>query len=373
MRTQEKYIFGSIPEILEDLKQGKMIILVDDEDRENEGDLVIPADNVKPEIINFMAKYGRGLICLPMNESDLKRLNLTQMVNENTSNRGTAFTVSIEAKEGVSTGISAYDRAHTILTAINPDSKPEDLAKPGHIFPLKSHPGGVLIRPGQTEGSVELSKMAGFSANAVICEIMDEDGTMARLPRLFDFAEEHKLKITTIKDLIIHKFNNDNIIRKIDEQSIKLQGDIPAQLYIYKSDILNEWYMAVIYGNINKGEIPAYIHKQSIVSDTINILVESGKNPTLSNFINESIETDKGVLVFLCNETLEEVYDELSQRYNEDTDNIIKNEFYMFKWLRNLGVTSSILKDLSINSIEIKANNLEKINEMSKFGINIRV
>jgi len=370
VRTQENYKFNSIQEVVEDIKQGKVIILVDDEDRENEGDLVVAAEKVTPEIITFMAKHGSGLICLPMSEEGIKRLNLYQMVSENTSKRGTAFSISIEAKEGITTGISAYDRAKTILTAVNPNSTPDDIAKPGHIFPLLANKGGVLIRPGQTEGSVELSHMAGLSPNAVLCEIMNDDGKMARLPQLFEFAKKHNLKITTIKDLIIYKLNNEHYIRKIESQTINI-NDTKALLTVYKSDILKEWYFSVTYGNVTNGTIPAYIHKQNIVADVIDILLGGGNNKGIFDFINSSIEEDKGVLIFLCNETMAEREFELSTRYNENHSDIKYSDDYMFKWLRNLGMTASIFKNLSITSIEIRKNNLENINEMSKFGISI--
>jgi len=370
LRTQETYKFDSIPDIVDELKQGNIIILVDDEHRENEGDLVIPADKVTQEIITFMAKKGSGLICLPMSEKNLDKLNLLPMVAQNTSKRSTAFTVSIEAKEGVTTGISAYDRAHTILTAINPVAKPEDLARPGHIFPLRAKDGGVLIRPGQTEGAVDLSKMANCSPNATICEIMNDDGTMARLPQLFEFAQEHRLKITTIKDLIIYRMNNEKLIRKIDTRNIQI-NNVNAELNVYKSGLLGEWYISMSYGKVDDGVIPAYLHKQSVISDVIEILATGGKSKGLFDFINGCIEEDKGVLIFLCNETTTEIDNELSVRYNENSSDITKTDDYMFKWLRNLGISASILKDLSIKNIDLRKTNLTGIKEISRFGINV--
>jgi 3,4-dihydroxy 2-butanone 4-phosphate synthase/GTP cyclohydrolase II len=369
LRTQEKFKFNTIPEVIDDIKQGKMVILVDDEDRENEGDLIIPADKVTPEIITFMAKKGSGLICLPMNKIDLNRLNLPQMVSENTSRRATAFSISIEAKEGVTTGISAFDRAHTIKTAVNPTSKPEDIARPGHIFPLEAK-DSILLRPGQTEGSVELAHMAGFSRNAVLCEIMDEDGNMARLPQLFQFADKYNMKITTIKDLIIYKLRNEKLIRKLSEQEIEFT-EAKATMFIYKSDLLKEYYIAVTFGNISNGSIPAFLHKQNVVSDVIEIILSGGNDKGILEFIDSSIEKDKGVFIFLCNETIDEREYELSSRYNENREEIGLSDKYMFKWLRNLGITSQILKDLSINNIEIQKFNMENINEISKFGIQV--
>lgn len=372
MRTQETYKFDAITDVVNELRQGKMIILVDDENRENEGDLVIPADMVTPEIITFMAKKGSGLICLPMSEKNVDKLNLSPMVAQNTSKRSTAFTTSIEAKEGVTTGISAYDRTHTIQTAINPSAKADDLARPGHVFPLRAKEGGVLIRPGQTEGAVDLSTMAGYSSNAVICEIMGDDGRMARLPHLFEFTKKHNLRITTIKDLIIYRLNNENLIRKVDSRETQF-NNVTARFNIYKSDLLNEWYISMSYGNIKNGTIPAYLHKQSVISDVIDILISGGKNKGLFDFINASIEEDKGVLVFLCNETANETDNELSKRYNENKQDITKSDDYMFKWLRNVGISASILKDLSIESIELRKTNLTGIKEFSNFGIDVIV
>ncbi|HSA78523.1 MAG TPA: 3,4-dihydroxy-2-butanone-4-phosphate synthase, partial [Nitrospirota bacterium] len=194
--------FNTIEEAIDDIRKGKMVILVDDEDRENEGDLTMAAEAVTPETINFMAKHGRGLICLSLTTERVKELQLPMMTTDNTSSFGTAFTISIEAKKGVTTGISAADRATTIKTAISPKSKPEDLARPGHVFPLRARPGGVLQRAGQTEGSVDLARLAGLYPAGVICEIMNDDGTMARVPQLIEFSKKFELKIITVKDLI---------------------------------------------------------------------------------------------------------------------------------------------------------------------------
>ena len=205
---------AKIEEAIDEIRRGRMVILVDDEDRENEGDLTMAAEMVSPEAINFMAKYGRGLICLTMTAERCDQLNLPLMVSSNTSSFGTAFTVSIEAKKGVTTGISAADRAHTILTAVADNARPEDLARPGHIFPLRAKKGGVLVRAGQTEGSVDLARMAGLKQAGVICEIMNEDGTMARMPQLKKFAKEHGIKICTIADLVAYRLKHESLVRR---------------------------------------------------------------------------------------------------------------------------------------------------------------
>ena len=220
---------ASIESVIEDIKQGKMVILVDDEDRENEGDLTMAAEMVTPEAINFMAKYGRGLICLTLTAEKCDQLRLNPMVNNNTSSFSTAFTVSIEAKKGVTTGISAADRACTILTAVNDDTKAEDLARPGHIFPLRSRSGGVLVRTGQTEGSVDLARLAGLKPAGVICEIMNDDGSMARMPELKKFAKLHGLKICTIADLVAYRMKNESLVRRATEALLPTKyGDFKA-------------------------------------------------------------------------------------------------------------------------------------------------
>src|SRR6266850_3571542 len=205
--------FASIPDAAADIREGRMIIVVDDEDRENEGDLVCAAEKVTPEIINFMATHARGLICMPLTEERCDELHLTMQVADNTSFLGTAFTVSIEARKGVTTGISASDRATTILTAVDPKTRPQDLARPGHIFPLRAETGGVLVRPGQTEASVDIARIAGLYPAGVICEIMNEDGTMARLPQLKEFGQTHKLKMITVADLVRYRINKETLVR----------------------------------------------------------------------------------------------------------------------------------------------------------------
>src|SRR6478672_3594812 len=223
---------ATIDEAVEDIRDGKMIIIVDDEDRENEGDLVCAAEKVTPEIINFMAIHGRGLICMPLTEDRCDELQLPPQTQDNTSSMGTAFTISIEAREGVTTGISAADRARTILTAVDPNTKPSDLARPGHVFPLRAKRGGVLVRVGQTEASVDMARIAGLAPAAVICEIMNDDGTMARLPELEIFAEKHGLKIISVADLVRYRIEKEPLVRRITEASLPTDdGAIRAIAY----------------------------------------------------------------------------------------------------------------------------------------------
>ena len=258
---------SKIEEVLEDLKQGKMIILVDDEGRENEGDLTIAAEMVTPEAINFMAGFGRGLICLALNPEIVERLQLVQMVYDNRSPYNTAFTTSIEARQGVTTGISAADRAHTILTAVADDSTPEDLIQPGHVFPLRARRGGVLFRTGQTEGSVDLSRLAGLKPAAVICEIMNEDGTMARLPDLEIFAEKHGLKIATVADIIAYRMRIESFVHKAAETVLPTQfGDFKAIVFV--NDIDDYEHIALVKGEVNpETEVIVRVHSGCLTGD----------------------------------------------------------------------------------------------------------
>src|SRR5215468_4073961 len=247
--------FATIENAIAEIQDGKMVIIVDDEDRENEGDLTIAAEKVTPEAINFMARHGRGLICLAMTGDRLDELQIPLMVSDhsNTSAYGTAFCVTIEARRNVSTGISAFDRAQTVLTAIDPKTKPRDLARPGHIFPLRARDGGVLVRAGQTEAAVDLAAAAGLTPAGVICEIMKEDGTMARVPDLTEFAERHKLKIITVADLIRYRLRTERFIQKIGETSLPTRyGDF--RMFVFESMLDQQTHIALVRGNIENGE-----------------------------------------------------------------------------------------------------------------------
>ncbi|HXC92463.1 MAG TPA: 3,4-dihydroxy-2-butanone-4-phosphate synthase, partial [Geobacteraceae bacterium] len=259
---------ATIEEAVEDIRRGKMVILVDDEDRENEGDLTMAAEMVTPEAINFMARFGRGLICLTLTPDKCETLRLPPMVTTNTSSFGTAFTVSIEAKKGVTTGISAADRAHTILTAVADDCKAEDLARPGHIFPLRARSGGVLVRTGQTEGSVDLAKLAGLKPAGVICEIMNDDGTMARMPELRKFAVEHGLKICSVADLVAYRMKNESLVRRAAEVTIPTiyGGDFTAVAFLNDVDELE--HLALIKGDVTTDEpVLVRVHSECMTGD----------------------------------------------------------------------------------------------------------
>src|SRR5215203_6466257 len=252
---------ASVEDAVEDIRLGKMIIIVDDEDRENEGDLVCAAELVTPEIINFMAVHGRGLICLPMTEERCNELQLFPQTTENTSSMGTAFTTSIEARVGVTTGISAADRAKTILTAVDPSSKPSDLARPGHVFPLRAKNGGVLIRVGQTEASVDIARIAGLQPAAVICEIMNDDGTMARMPELETFAEKHDLKIISVSDLVRYRIEKETLVKRV------LESDLPTDYGVFKAIVFEnemngETHVAMVMGDVGTTE-PVLVRVQT--------------------------------------------------------------------------------------------------------------
>ncbi|NLI29983.1 MAG: 3,4-dihydroxy-2-butanone-4-phosphate synthase, partial [Nitrospiraceae bacterium] len=263
----EKHPFNTIEEALKDIADGKMVILCDDEDRENEGDLCMAAEKVTPEAINFMAKYGRGLICLSLTPQRVDELKLPMMTDQNSSSFGTAFTISIEAKKGVTTGISAHDRYVTIRTAIDPKSKAEDLARPGHVFPLRAKPGGVLQRAGQTEGSVDLSRLAGLNPSGVICEIMSDDGTMARVPELMEFAKKHHLKIVTVKDLIHYRMRTERFVKRT--ASVQMPTEFGTFRAIsYSNAIDNQVHLALVKGEIRpEDKVLVRVHSECLTGD----------------------------------------------------------------------------------------------------------
>src|SRR5579864_5861826 len=259
--------FASVEEAVEDIRQGRMIVLVDDEDRENEGDLTMAAEKITPEAINFMAKYGRGLICMPLTEERCDELHLPLMSPINTSVHGTAFTEAIDAKVGVTTGISASDRAITILTAIDAKTKPQDLARPGHIFPLRARNGGVLVRAGQTEASVDLARIAGLNPAGVICEIMNEDGTMARVPQLLEFCKQHNLKMLTVADLIRYRMHHERYVRRVAEATLPTRfGDF--SMIAYASDVDHDQHVALVRGDLEGATPPLVrVHSHCLTGD----------------------------------------------------------------------------------------------------------
>jgi 3,4-dihydroxy 2-butanone 4-phosphate synthase/GTP cyclohydrolase II len=367
---------STIEEAAEDIKNGKMIIIVDDEDRENEGDLVCAAEKVTPEIINFMATHARGLICLPLTEDRCDYLQLPPQTQENTSGFGTAFTISIEAKEGVTTGISAADRARTILCAVDQNTKPNDLARPGHIFPLRSKNGGVLVRVGQTEASVDIARIAGLDPSAAICEVMNDDGTMARLPELKLFAEKHDLKIISVADLVRYRIEKETLVRRV------VETDLPTEYGTFR---------AIIYENIINGETHiAMTMGEDFSSTTEPVLVRvQTENITFAMFgskLGEAAEAMKkslrkiseaksGIILYLRQR--EHNLDLIHQLQTYAAMQLKGMDFQQAKRetgygrFRDYGIGAQILNDLGVKKISLLTNHPPRINALEAFDLEI--
>ena len=365
---------SNIKGALEDLRQGKMIILVDDEDRENEGDLTMAAEKVTPEAINFMAKYARGLICLSLHPDIVERLKLPLMVQDNQSRFQTAFTVSIEAKNGVTTGISAADRAHTILTAVADDAKPDDLVQPGHLFPLRSRRGGVLFRTGQTEGSVDLARLAGLKSAGVICEIMNEDGTMARRPDLDQFAKKHGLRIVTVADIIAYRMRNESFVHKEAETILPTpSGEFKAIAFINELD--NSEHLALVKGEIapNK-DILVRVHSECLTGDVFgSYRCDCGDQ--LQKSLKMIDQEGLGVVVYLRQEGRGIGFANKLKAYalqDKGFDTVEANEELGFKPdLRDYGVGAQILVALGVRRMRIMTNNPKKIVGLEGYGLTV--
>ncbi len=366
---------SKIEDAVEDIRNGKLIIIVDDEDRENEGDLVCAAEKVTPEIINFMATHGRGLICVPLTEERCDYLQLSPQTHDNTSSMGTAFTISIEAKKGVTTGISAADRATTILTAVNGETKAHDLARPGHIFPLRSKNGGVLARIGQTEASVDMSKLAGLDPSAVICEIMNEDGTMARMPQLEVFAETHGLKIVSVADLVRYRIQKESLVRKIVESELPTEFGI-FRAIAYENIVNGETHLAFTMGDLSRTTEPVLVRVQT---ENITFAMFGSKLGEASQAMQSSLKkisaAGRGVILYLRQHehNLDLVHQletyALMQQKNLDFQAARKVTGYGSK--RDYGIGAQILHDVGAKKIRLLTNHPPHVNAIEAFGLEI--
>ncbi len=359
---------NSIPELVEDIAAGRMVVVIDDEDRENEGDLIMAASMVRPEDINFMARYGRGLICLPLTRERCRQLNLPPMVNQNEARFRTNFTVSIEAAEGITTGISAYDRAHTIRTAVRPDASEEDLSQPGHVFPLMTQPGGVLARAGHTEASVDLAMLAGVEPAAVLVEILNEDGSMARRPELEEFAREHGLKIGTIADLIRYRLENEQQVECISTHEVDTDHG-PFRLFTYRDHIEHRLHMALLRGEISAEEpVLVRVHVQNPLNDVLGIRRDDFGLP-LSIAMREIDRAGAGLLLVLGGHDdddalLRRIQAEPEPEISSNGDNRRAQE------LRTYGIGAQIIHDLGVRKMRVLSAPL-KLTGLSGFGLEV--
>jgi 3,4-dihydroxy 2-butanone 4-phosphate synthase / GTP cyclohydrolase II len=366
--------FASIPDAATDIREGRMVIIVDDEDRENEGDLVCAAEKVTPEVINFMARHARGLICLPLTEDRCDELHLAPQVADNTSFLGTAFTVSIEARRGVTTGISAADRATTILTAVDSRTKPQDLARPGHVFPLRAKKGGVLVRPGQTEAAVDIARIAGLYPAGVICEIMNEDGTMARLPQLKDFAVTHGLRIITVADLVRYRIQKEVLVRRAVETDLPtVYGKFRA--IAFENTINGDVHLAMVMGDVRTDDpVMVRVHTENVTCDMFGSTIDD-TGYQLRRALEKIAEAGQGVVLYLRQsehglDLIHQLrtYALMQERGASKREASVETGYGLN---RDYGIGAQILHELGLRRILLLTNHPPKISAIEGFELEV--